>query len=166
MSGSGEPTKGSIADKALQLTEDIVYGLVCVVLAAGALALLVKTAYDLVTGLPDDVLATVTSSLDSLLLVFILIELLGAVRTTVTERQLVAEPFLLVGVIATIKEIVIGSLQAKELAGSPGDAFADTMVEIGVLAGVLLILALASFLLRRKEREPEETEGDAESGKP
>jgi len=33
------------------------------------------------------------------------------------------------------------------------------MTEIGVLAGVVLLLALASFLVRRKEREPEQEEG-------
>ena len=48
-----------------------------------------------------------TGALDGLLLVFILVELFGAVRTTVAERTLVAEPFLVVGIIAPIKEIVV-----------------------------------------------------------
>ena len=36
------------------------------------------------------------------------------------------------------------------------------MIEIGVLAGVILLLSFASYLVRRKEREPEEEEADAE----
>ncbi|MDP8955119.1 MAG: phosphate-starvation-inducible PsiE family protein, partial [Actinomycetota bacterium] len=108
---------------------------------------------------------TISGILDTLLLVFILVELLSAVRTTLVERQLLAEPFLLVGIIATIKEIVIGSLEAKELAGVDRSAFVDTMTEIGVLGAVLLVLALSSYMLRRKEREPEEADEEGEGSK-
>ena len=85
---------------------------------------------------------------------FILVELLGAVRATVAERQLVAEPFLIIGIIASIKEIVCrASLKAGSL---EGEAFEDAMLEIGVLGVVVLLLAASSFLVRRKEREPTE----------
>ena len=156
-----------LTNRALRLVEDLVYALICVVLTGGALALLVKAGYDLATGIgaEDGIKTTISEILDTLLLVFILVELLSAIRTTLVERQLLAEPFLLVGVIATIKEIVIGSLEAKELAGSDRDAFVDVMTEIGVLGGVLLVLAVASYLLRRKEREPEEADEEGQGGK-
>lgn len=156
-----------LTNRALRLVEDVVYALICLVLSGGALALLVKAGYDLATGIGSEagIKGTVSEILDTLLLVFILVELISAVRTTLVERQLLAEPFLLVGIIATIKEIVIGSLQAKELAGKDRDAFVDVMTEIGVLGGVLLVLAVASYLLRRKEREPEEADDDGEGGK-
>jgi uncharacterized membrane protein (DUF373 family) len=156
-----------LTNQALRLVEDIVYALICVVLTGGALALLVKAGYDLATGIgaEEGLKVTISEILDTLLLVFILVELLSAVRTTLVERQLLAEPFLLVGVIATIKEIVIGSLEAKELAGSDRTAFVDVMTEIGVLGGVLLVLALSSYLLRRKEREPEEADEEGTGGK-
>jgi uncharacterized membrane protein (DUF373 family) len=104
----------------------------------------------------DVAMDTASSVLDTLLLVFVLVELLSAVRVTLTERQLLAEPFLLVGVIATIKEIVVTSTEAKDTAGTR--AFDDLAIEIGVLSGLLLVLAVALFLLRRKEREPEEAD--------
>ena len=154
-------------DRALRLVEDVVYVVICVILTGGALALLAKAGYDLVTGGGVGVKVTVSGILDTLLLVFILVELLSAVRTTMVKRQLVAEPFLLVGMIATIKEIVVGSLEAKDLAGKDPEAFTHVMTEIGVLGGVLLVLAVSSYLLRRKEREPEETDqetGDGASG--
>jgi uncharacterized membrane protein (DUF373 family) len=91
--------------------------------------------------------------LDTLLLVFVLIELLSAVRVTLTEHKLLAEPFLLVGVIATIKELVVTANEARD---KTGEAFDEAAIEIGVLSGLLLVLAVALFLLRRKEREPEE----------
>jgi uncharacterized membrane protein (DUF373 family) len=165
-SESDEKSEG-LTNRALRLVEDIVYALICVMLTGAALALLVKAGYDLATGITaeEGLKKTTSDILDTLLLVFILVELLSAVRTTLVEHQLLAEPFLLVGIIATIKEIVIGSLDAKELAGSDRDAFVDVMTEIGVLGGVLLVLAVASYLLRRKEREPEEADQEGEGGK-
>ena len=56
--------------------------------------------------------------LDILLLVFIVVELLFAVRSTVEKRELLAEPFLLVGIIASIKEIVVLSVEAAKEVGN------------------------------------------------
>ena len=100
----------------------------------------------------DDAQHAVQAALDSLLIVFILVELLAAVRSTITERKLVAEPFLLVGIIASIKEIVV----VGAFADDKGTKIEDAMLEVGVLGGVVAALAVASFLLRRKEREPSE----------
>jgi hypothetical protein len=68
----------------------------------------------------------------------------------------VAEPFLLVGIIASIKEIVVESLNARDYVGGDDGKFADAMTSVGVQAGVLLILGILTLLIRRKEREPEE----------
>jgi hypothetical protein len=75
------------------------------------------------------------------------------VRATIAERRLVAEPFLLVGIIASIKAVVVASLDAPEAEGA---AFDELVTEIAVLGGVILLLAAASWLVRRKEREPTE----------
>ena len=165
-SESDEKSDG-LTNRLLRMVEDVVYVVICLVLTGAALALLVKAGYDLATGVgAEEGLKTTTSEiLDTLLLVFILVELLSAVRTTLVERQLLAEPFLLVGIIAVIKEIVVGSLKAKDLAGVDPAAFDDAMTEIGVLGGILLVLAIASYLLRRKEREPEEADEEGEGSK-
>jgi uncharacterized membrane protein (DUF373 family) len=142
-----------LADRGLRVGEQVVYVLACVLLLAGAGALLVQAGWDLVTLKGDDVNDTASSMLDTLLLVFVLIELLSAVRATFTEHRLLAEPFLLVGVIATIKELVVTANEARD---KTGEAFDEAAIEIGVLSGLLLVLSVALFLLRRKEREPEE----------
>jgi uncharacterized membrane protein (DUF373 family) len=154
-SSSSRPTDlTALADRGLRVAEQVVYGLACLVLLAGAVALLVKSGYDLATGIDEDgVSDTAASVLDTLLLVFVFVELLSAVRSTIREGELVAEPFLLVGVIATIKELVVTSNEARDKSGS---AFEEAAIEIGVLSALLLVLAVALFLVRRKEREPEE----------
>jgi len=110
---------------------------------------------ELFTHLDDGVASATTSLLSTLLLVFIFVELLGAVRTTLRERGLVAEPFLLVGIIASIKEIVLISA-APPPDGEDFDKFRDSMVEVGVLTGVVLLLSISALLLRRRQREPDD----------
>jgi uncharacterized membrane protein (DUF373 family) len=94
--------------------------------------------------------------LDSLLLVFIFVELLYAVRTTITERQIVAEPFLIAGILASIKEILLLSVKAANEYLSKGPEFARAMVELGLLGGLILLLSVAIVLLRVKEKQPAE----------
>jgi uncharacterized membrane protein (DUF373 family) len=148
--GSGQTT---VADRAMLVAERVLYFVVGVLLLLAAAATLVALAYELVDGLSEGTIHAVSAVLDGLLLVFILVELLGAVRATVRERALVAEPFLIVGIIASIKEIVVAAL---ELADADGREFEEGAWKIGVLGGVVLALAVSSFLVRRKEREPEE----------
>jgi uncharacterized membrane protein (DUF373 family) len=143
-------------DFILRYAENVVYALAGALLVASASVVLVSVAYHLVNDLSDGTEQAVAAAVDGLLLVFIVLELLAGVRATITERKLVAEPFLVVGIIASIKEIVIVTLQAKESRGRAGDAFEDAIIEIGVLGGVVLVLSAASFIVRRKEREPHE----------
>jgi uncharacterized membrane protein (DUF373 family) len=146
------------ADRGLHSAENLVYALAGTVLVVSALLVLVAIGYRLVNDLDDGTQPAVTAALDGLLLVFILLELLAAVRATMTERRLVAEPFLIVGIIASIKEVVVTALDAKQTRGDEGGAFDDAMVEVGVLGGLVLLLAIATYLVRRKEREPAEEE--------
>ena len=143
-------------DGALTLAENVLYTVAAVLLLVGAVAVLGEITVLLVQELDDGVARAVTHALDGLLLVFILLELLAAVRATMVEHRLVAEPFLVAGIIASIKEIIVLSLEAETFVGKPGEGFSDAMTGIGVLGGIILLLAVATFLVRRKEREPEE----------
>lgn len=139
----------------LRMAETAIYVTIAVILCVGSALLLGDAVYQLVTHLDDGIGEAAADTLDALLLTFIFVELLSAVNTTIRQRGLVAEPFLLVGIIASIKEIIL-------IAGtqeSSGDEFREAMIEIGVLGGLALVLALAAFLLRLKEREPAEVSG-------
>jgi uncharacterized membrane protein (DUF373 family) len=156
VSAREERSPTALFDRTIEWSEGLLYAGVGLVLVGSTAVALGAIAYDLITHIDGGALEAVALALDGLLLVFILIELLGAVRATVAERQLLAEPFLIVGMIASIKAIVVTSLETRDLAG---DAFDDAITEIGVLGGVVLLLAISSFLVRRKEREPQEHDG-------
>ena len=141
------------ADKVMNRAEDIIYlGIAALlVLASGVLLVVaVDELLDVLDGLGPD---PVVEVLDTLLLLFIFVELLSAVRATVATRGLVAEPFLLVGIIASIKEIVVLSVKAAEDIGS-GAKFQDQLWEIGVLAVVVLLLGITAWLLRSRNVSP------------
>lgn len=140
-------------DRVLVTGEQVLYLGIAVLLFVCASVALIAVGYGLVDQREMGALAVVTIALDGLLLVFIFVELFGAVRATMSERVLVAEPFLIVGIIAAIKEIIVAALA---LADATGDKFDDLVLKVGVLGLVVLFLAISSLLIRRKEREPAE----------
>ena len=145
-----------IIDRAIRFAENVIYCLISLVLFAAALALLGSGAWDLATSANKDVASAVRDVLDTLLLVFIFVELLSATRETMKQRSIVAEPFLLVGIIASIKEVVVLGIGAKDDLGKDKEKFESAMLGIGTITGLLLVLSIAILLNRRREREPEE----------
>jgi uncharacterized membrane protein (DUF373 family) len=145
-----------IGNALLAITEDAIYVGIAVILSVAAGALLISAGRGL-THLNEGTAASevVLSVLDTLLLVFIVVELLFAVRVILGRREVVAEPFLIVGIIASIKEIIVLSVEAADYVGKD-DKFTHAMIEVGVLGLLVLVLAISAILLRAKEREPEE----------
>ncbi len=143
------------ADAVLAATENAVYLGIAALLLLAAIVLLVVATRDLLEVIDHFGSDPIVEVLDTLLLLFILVELLSAVRITIAKHGLVAEPFLLVGIIASIKEIVVLSVKAAEDIGT-GSTFRDQLWQIGVLGVVVLLLGTTAWLLRIKEREPQE----------
>jgi uncharacterized membrane protein (DUF373 family) len=144
-------------DQALTWGETGIYAVVALLLLGGAGVLLGEAITAAARDLDGGVINAMTGMLSTLLLVFVFVELLSATRATIRERRLVAEPFLLVGIIASIKEIVLVA-GAEDTKNKPFDEFRDAMVEIGALAGVIIVLSVSALLLRVREREPSETD--------
>ena len=144
-----------VTSAALHIVEDVIYALTALILVAGAVIVLGDAVYRLASESPDGVTKAIEHALNALLIVFILVELLSAVRAAIDEHFLVAEPFLLVGILASIKEmVVLATFRLDEGKAS------DTVLKIGVLGAVVIALAAATLVLRRREREPKES-GDS-----
>lgn len=137
--------------------EDVFYVVIAAALTLAGAGLFCYVVYDFASKLGDgDVTPRILSFLDGLLLVFIITELIHTVRAVIDERVLVAEPFLIVGIVAAIRRLVVVSAEAKDLLGKP--EFSDAMTEIGVLAGTVVLLAFAIFLLRNTTRSEPKSE--------
>jgi uncharacterized membrane protein (DUF373 family) len=151
-SKADEEDRQRVADRVLGILEDAVYWAIAVVLVAGSIALLVSQFNTMLRLTNTPVSVVMVEILDGLLLIFIFVELLYAVRSCLRSHEIVAEPFLVVGILAGIKEIVVLSVEAATLL-EKGPQYARAVVEIGVLGGVVLVLALAAFVLRERRRD-------------
>lgn len=136
-----------LADRVLSALEDAIYWAIAVMLVLGSGALLVSQFNTMLRLRSTPANTVMLEILDGLLLIFIFVELLYAVRTSLRSHEIVAEPFLIVGMLAGIKEIVVLSVEAATLLDK-GPNFARAVVEIGVLGGVVLVLALAALIMR------------------
>ena len=150
----GEKQRQRLADRVLSFAEDAVYWAIAVVLIAGSVALLVAQVNVMLRLRHAPVAATMLQVLDGLLLLFIFVVLLYAVRTCLRSHEIVAESFLIVAILAGIKEIVVLSVRAAALLEN-GPAFARAVVEIGVLGAVVLALAVAALVLRERRSVPD-----------
>lgn len=147
-----EEDRQRFADRVLGMLEDAVYWAIALLLVVGSVALVIAQ-FNTMLRLRNTPASTVmVEILDGLLLIFIFVELLYAVRTSLRSHEIVAEPFLIVGILAGIKEIVVLSVEAATLLDK-GPDFSRAVVEIGVLGGVVLVLALAAFVLRERRRD-------------
>jgi hypothetical protein len=94
--------------------------------------------------------------LNQLLIVLMLVEIMHTVRISIRSHVLVTVPFLVVGLIASIRRILVITLEASTLTkdgtwateGSSG-IFHASMVELGLLGLMVLVLVVSIALLRR-----------------
>lgn len=144
-------------EKGFGFVEDLLYVLVALALSLAGLGLFGYAIYEFVTTVTEDPFsAVILALLDTLLLVFIVTEIIHTIRVVIDEKILVSEPFLVVGVVAAIRRLVVVSAEAKDLFGKP--TFGDAMLEIGVLTGTVLALGATIFMLRHTEHsEPKPT---------
>jgi uncharacterized membrane protein (DUF373 family) len=113
--------------------------------------------------------------LDQLLVVLMLVEILHTVRISIRSHTLVTEPFLVVGLIASIRRVLVITLEAAALTkegkwATPEGAniFHASMIELGLLGVLILVLVYSITLLRRNPEKSEEVfnEPDAQSSSP
>jgi uncharacterized membrane protein (DUF373 family) len=95
-------------------------------------------------------LETALMVLDRVLLIFIFAELLNTIGIVVREREIVAEPFLLIGLIAVVRRILLVTAET-ERAVTP-EEFLNHVIELGVLTALVISLATALYFTRRLER--------------
>ena len=81
----------------------------------------------------------------------IVAELLHTLRYVVLRGEIVAEPFLFVGLIAVVRRILIITAELEHTGGQglTGRALTNQLLELGLLGLLTLTLAIAIYLVRR-----------------
>jgi uncharacterized membrane protein (DUF373 family) len=135
--------------------EDVVYIGLGALLACSAAALLVNVA----VGFGRSVLAGATTQsivdlLDRMLLILMIVELLYTVQVSFREHTLVPEPFLIVGLIAVTRRVLVLTAQFATLVEKqdPGP-FRSAMLELALLTLMVVALVVSLRVLRKRGSE-------------
>ncbi|GJD49719.1 hypothetical protein OPKNFCMD_2452 [Methylobacterium crusticola] len=92
---------------------------------------------------------------DRLLFLLMLVEILHTVRVSMRSGRLTCEPFLIVGLIASIRRVLVITLQSSEITHTQdwteqkAALFRASMIELGVLGGLILTMVVSIYLLHR-----------------
>jgi hypothetical protein len=78
---------------------------------------------------------------------------LYTVQVSFREHTLAPEPFLIVGLIAATRRILVLTAGIGELAQAGGEGFVHAMLELGLLSLMALALVVALVLLRRRSSQ-------------
>jgi hypothetical protein len=139
------------AARGFTVVEDVVYLGLGVLLAGSAISLLVSSAISFSQNLlARSLTSNMVPLLDRLLLILLVIELLYTVQVSFREHGLIPEPFLLVGLIAAIRRILVLTAEFAEIKEQTDVVFQHLIIELAVLTFLTVALVASLVLLRKR----------------
>ena len=140
----------------LDAFERVAYVAIALALSVPIVMLVFSAALSMLEVSEVGVLETSLTVLDRVLLAFIFVELIDTVRVTVRERGIfIAEPFLLVGLIAVVRRIL---LLTAEIERASAEELQNMLIELGVMTGLVIVLTVALYFTRRMRVSEKELE--------
>ena len=128
--------------------DKLVYASIGLLFLTAALAMGVYSVVTFVQDIRDDFTLDLITFINDLLLVLIILEVLGTVRSYLASGATSLEPFLYIGIISATRRILAIGAQTT-LGQVKNESFGHLMIDLGVNGGVVLALAIALFLFRR-----------------
>jgi uncharacterized membrane protein (DUF373 family) len=132
--------------------EDIIYIGMGVLLAAIAFTLLITEVvyfwqYVTTVSLSENIVFL----LDRILLIIIFVEVLYTVQVSFRQHILQPEPFLVVGLIAVTRRILVLTAEMSKLAKESQGGFYNAMIELGLLTILIISLVVCLRMLRQRD---------------
>jgi uncharacterized membrane protein (DUF373 family) len=147
--------------RAFQRIEHGLYIALALLLCATILLALASAASGLWQGLASwTTVEPVFIVIDRLLVVLMLIEILHTVHVSVRSGVLTCEPFLVVGLIASIRRVLVITLESSQasqhgvISDTGEKLFRASMIEMGVLCVLIPVLVGSIYVLRRTKVAP------------
>lgn len=157
-----KPAEADVRDRISNVftrIEDITYIGLGVLLAAGALILLGSAAWFLFNSIfSSEIRELMVDLLDQILLILMVLEILYTVQVSFREHTLSPEPFLVVGLIAAVRRILIITAEFSKPEEVLEAAFRNAMMELGLLTVLILSLVLSLHFLKRQSPAKAERE--------
>lgn len=147
---STQPNR-ELTARAFTAVEDIVYLGLGILLAGSSIALLVSSGISFVQNLmARSLTANIVPLLDRLLLILLVVELLYTVQVSFREHGLIPEPFLLVGLIAAIRRVLVLTAEFAQVRDQTEIIFQHLIIELAVLTFLIVALVVSLVLLRKR----------------
>jgi len=135
------------------LAEDSIYVGLGLLLIAIAITLLVTEVLYFGKYVSTGTLAdNVVFLLDRILLIIIFVEVLYTVQVSFRQHILRPEPFLVVGLIAVTRRILVLTAEMSKLAKETQEGFYNAMIELGLLTLLVVTLVVCLRMLRQQDR--------------
>jgi uncharacterized membrane protein (DUF373 family) len=140
----------------VRILVDLLQYAIALVLLVLAGVVLVRSFIDFVDS-PGGYPGTLISAVDGVLVVIILLDILRTVLTHLEGWEFPFRPFLVIGIIAAVRDILAVSTRLTLSSGgsTSGRSVPQSLIELGTSAGVVLILAAALWLTRAQVVEGE-----------
>ena len=138
------------------LTEDTLYVGLGLLLIAIAFSLLITEIVYFGQYVTAGTLAdNVVFLLDRILLIIIFVEVLYTVQVSFRQHILRPEPFLVVGLIAVTRRVLVLTAEMSKLAKETPSEFYNAMIELGLLTILIVALVVCLRMLRPQDRASE-----------
>lgn len=143
----------SVGAHLLGRAESGVLILVGIVLVALAVLLLGSSVVSLIHAVTEaKIREEAIEILDSVLLVMMTMEIVYTVAISLESHTLVAEPFLIIGAIAGIRRMLVITATSTKDEHSAPEVFRNTLIELGLLALIVVAMAISVYVLRKSSQ--------------
>ena len=139
------------AARGFTFVEDVVYIGLGLLLAGSSIALLIGGVITFGQHLIGGTLTSnIVPLLDRILLILLVVELLYTVQVSFREHSVIPEPFLLVGLIAAIRRVLVLTAEFAQVHGQSDEVFRRFAIELVVLTVLIIALVISLVLLRKR----------------
>jgi len=136
----------------LERSERVVLSLIAIVLVVLALLLLTSNIIGMVQAIINGTMNDkAIDILDGVLLVMMTMEIVYTVTLSLQSHKLIAEPFLVIGIIAAIRRTLVITAESTKLEGNP-ELFRSTLLELALLSLIVAVMATSIYVMRRSNR--------------
>ena len=144
--------------RGLYFAEDLAYYSIAAILFVAAVAIIGITITHFMKGLT---IVSILNVVNDILLVVIILEIFSTVLIYLTERRISLTPFIIIGLISSIRRILIVSALMSANEKLTDNEFNHGIIELVVSAGIVLVLILCYYLLSRVLANPAKCVGCA-----
>ncbi len=155
----GEPGESAAMRKwiarGFTAVEDVVYVGLGVLLGASAIVLLVTGGFHFFRAVGSGEFAKeAVGLLDKILLILLVVELLYTVQVSFRTHALLPEPFLLVGLIAAIRRVLVLTAEFSHMPQHGEAVDKNFFIELVVLTALILVVTVSLVLVRKHSPSP------------